>query len=193
MTDPTRAFELLTREVPYSSSFNEVRLDTVRMPDGSESIREIVDHMDAVGAVVLDADDRVVLIRHYRHAFADHFLELPAGKLDVDGEDRAAAMQRELAEEVELQAGELVELLTYTNSAGWTTERTTVYLATDLQPAPRPDDFVLEHEEADMQVQRVPLDEAVAMVHDGRIVDSKTVIGLLAVADRRRTYVKHEG
>ena len=88
--------------------------------------------------------------------------------------------------EVQLTAGTLTHLTTFTNSAGWTTERTTVYLAEDLEPAPRPDDFVLEHEEADMEVIRVPLDEAIAMVHDGRIVDAKTVVGLLAIASLQR-------
>lgn len=182
----TPPYQLIDRDVRYQSSFSTVLVDTVQMPDGSTTTREIVDHMPAVGAVPLDADDRVVLLRQYRHSMGRHFLEIPAGKLDVDGEDVADAMQRELAEEVELTAGRMELLLTFTNSAGWTTEQTHVYLATDLQPAPRPDGFVLEHEEADMQVLRVPLDEAVAMVHDGRIVDSKTVIGLLATADRRR-------
>ncbi len=157
------------------------------MPDGGVGEREIAQHLSAVGAVVLHDDDTVVLLRQYRHAFGDRFLELPAGKLDVEGEDPTPAMQRELAEEVQLRAGTLTPLLTYTNSAGWTTETTTVFLATDLEPAPRPEGFALEHEEAEMEVLRIAFDEAVAMVHDGRIVDSKTVIGLLAVADRRRS------
>jgi ADP-ribose pyrophosphatase len=184
MTDTP--YEVASSEVVYRSPFTTVRMDRVRMPDGGEGTREIAEHLSAVGAVVLDDSDQVILLRHYRHAFGQHFLELPAGKLDVDGEDRAAAMQRELAEEVELRADTIEELLTYTNSAGWTTETTTVFLATDLRPAPRPEDFVLEHEEADMDVVRMPLADAVAMVHAGGIVDSKTVIGLLAVADRRR-------
>jgi ADP-ribose pyrophosphatase len=182
----TDGYEVLDSEEAFSSRFTRIRVDTVRMPDGKVTDREIAEHMSAVGAVPLDADGNVVLLRQYRHAFGQHFLEVPAGKLDVEGEDTAEAMQRELAEEVQLTAGTLTHLTTFTNSAGWTTERTTVYLAEDLVPAPRPDDFVLEHEEADMEVIRVPLDEAIAMVHDGRIVDAKTVVGLLAIASLRR-------
>lgn len=179
-------YRVIDSDVVYQSSFTTIRIDDVEMPDGTTSKREIAEHPSAVGAVVIDADDKVVLLRHYRHALRQYFLELPAGKLDVDGEPAAQAMQRELSEEVELQAGTLTPLLHYTNSAGWTTEQTTVYLATDLSPAPRPDDFSLEHEEADMDIVRLPLEEAVQMVRDGQIVDSKTVIGLLAVVDTRR-------
>ncbi len=184
--DDEQRYEVISSEEVFTSRFTTIRVDQVRMPDGKVTDREIAEHPSAVGAVALDDQDRVVLLRHYRHAFAQSFLELPAGKLDVAGEDPAAAMQRELAEEVELTAATLEHLVTFTNSAGWTTERTSVYLATDLSPAPRPDDFVLEHEEADLEVLRVPLEEAVAMVHRGEIVDVKTVVGLLAVADRRR-------
>lgn len=182
----SHAYDVVDSKIVYESSFTTIRVDDVRMPGGTTSKREIAEHPSAVGAVVIDSDDNVLLLRHYRHALRDHFLELPAGKLDVDGEPADQAMQRELAEEVELRAQTLTPLLQYTNSAGWTTERTTVYLATDLVSAPRPGDFELEHEEADMEVIRMPLSEALQMVRDGQIVDSKTVIGLLAVADTRR-------
>lgn len=185
-TTPPPGFEVTASRVAFSSAWNTVRIDTVRMPDGRQTQREIVEHMSAVGAVALDAEDRVLLLRQYRHAFGRRFLELPAGKLDVAGEDRVAAMQRELAEEVQVEAGRMDLLISYTNSAGWCTETTDVYLATDLREVPRPDGFELTHEEADMEVVRIPLEEAAAMVHRGEIVDSKTVIGLLALADRRR-------
>lgn len=183
-TSDDAPYEVISSEEAFTSRFTTIRVDQVRMPDGKVTDREIAEHPSAVGAVALDDDGQVVLLRQYRHAFGRKFLELPAGKLDVEGEDPAEAMHRELAEEVQLAAGTMTHLVTFTNSAGWTTERTSVYLATDLSPAPRPDGFVLEHEEADMEVLRVPLSEAVAMVHDGRIVDVKTVVGLLAVANR---------
>ena len=188
LTDPTTPppeFEVTGSEVRYTSGWNTVRVDTGRMPDGRTTEREIVEHLSAVGAVAIDAEDRVLLLRQYRHAFGRRYLEVPAGKLDVDGEDLAAAMQRELAEEVEVAAGSLEPLLSYTNSAGWCTETTHVFLATDLRAVPRPSGFEATHEEADMEVLRIDVDEAVAMVRRGEIVDSKTVIGLLAVADRR--------
>lgn len=179
-------FTVESSEEVYRSRFNRIRIDHVRMPDGDTTDREIVEHLSAVGAVPLTAQGEVVLLRQYRHAFGERFWEIPAGKLDQDGEDPAEAMQRELAEEVQLRAGRLEHLLTFTNSAGWNDERTHVYLATELVDAPRPGDFTLRHEEADMEIRRVPLERAVQMVHDGEIVDAKTVVGLLALASRRQ-------
>ncbi|MEE8603483.1 NUDIX domain-containing protein [Euzebya tangerina] len=173
-------FTVESSETVFESRWTTIRRDQVRMPDGSSALREIAEHLSAVGVVPIDGDDNVVMLRQYRHAFGDHFLEIPAGVLDVADEERVAAVRRELVEEVALHADSVQELLTFTNSAGWTTETTTVYLATDLQPTERPADFVLEAEEADMTVVRIPLDEAVRMVHEGEIVDAKTVIGLLA-------------
>lgn len=181
----TAPYEVTSSDVLYESRFSRVRIDSVRMPDGQTTEREIIEHLPAVGAVPIDAEDHVILLRQYRHSMGRHCLEIPAGKLDVEGEDVVDAMLRELAEEIEMTAAHMEHLLTYTNSAGWTTEVTHVYLATGLSSVPRPDDFVLQHEEADMEVLRVPFDQAVAMVHDGQIADSKTVIGLLTLADRR--------
>jgi ADP-ribose pyrophosphatase len=177
-------FPVTASEVLLETPRTRVRVDTVRMPDG-EARREIVEHRSAVGAVAIDDDDQVVLVRQYRHAFGERMLEIPAGLLDVEGEAVDAAMQRELAEEVQLSAGRLEHLVTFRTSAGWTTEQSTVLLATNLRPVQRPDGFDVEHEEADMAVLRVPFHECLAMVRDGRIVDSKTIVGLLAVADRR--------
>lgn len=106
-------------------------------------------------------------------------LEVPAGKLDVEGEEPLAAAQRELAEEAGLAAGTWDLLTRFHNSGGWTDEHTLVYLATDLQPAARPHGFEAEAEESDMDVLRMPLDDAIRLVRTGEITDAKTVIGLL--------------
>lgn len=179
-------YEVLGSDVAHASSFNTIRVHHVRMADGRETIREIVEHRSAVAAVAVDEGDRLVMVRQYRHAFGQRLLEIPAGVLDVDGEAVADAMQRELAEEVQLGAGSLEPLVSYRNSAGWTTETTTVLLATDLHPAEVPDGFEPSGEEADMDVLRVPFADALAMVRDGRITDGKTIVGILALADRRR-------
>lgn len=179
-------FPVIDREVVFTSPWMQIRHDRIRTPDGHEAEREIVDRIDAVAGVPLLGDGTVILLRQYRHAFAERHLEIPAGKLDVDGEDPAEAMDRELAEEVGHRAGTVELLVSFANSSGWTNEVTHVYLATDLREAPRPEDFDLEHEEADMEQVRMPLDEAVAAVHAGQITDAKTVIGLLAAADRLR-------
>lgn len=169
-------------EVVYDGVLSTVRVDRVRMPDGSVAEREVVAHLDAVAVVAIDADGSVVLVRQHRHALGRRMLELPAGMLDVDGEDDRTAAQRELAEEVGLQARSWRRLIRFHNSAGWTDETTTVYLAEGLEPVAAPEDFTPEAEEADMEVVRLPLGEAVSAARRGEISDAKTLVGLLLAA-----------
>ncbi|MPZ88277.1 MAG: NUDIX domain-containing protein [Nitriliruptorales bacterium] len=153
------------------------------MPDGSVAEREIVEHPGAVAVVAVDDDGRVILLRQYRHALRDYVVEVPAGKLDEDGERPEETARRELIEEVGLDAAELTELVHFHNSSGWTDESTTVYLGTGLREASA-DGFAPKAEEADMEVFRLPLGEAVTMAQRGEIVDAKTLIGLLLAAAR---------
>lgn len=172
-------YEVRSSTVTHRGKLSTMRVDDVAMPDGSVAQRETVEHANAVAVVALEADGRVVLIRHYRHAVRARLLEIPAGKLDVDGEAPIDAARRELLEEVGMAAGELVELISYYNSSGWSDEATTVYLARGVVAGAAPDGFTAEHEEADLEILRVPLEDAVALIDDGRITDGKTVIGLL--------------
>ena len=162
-----------------------VRIERVRTPEGHEVEREIVAHDDAVAVVPVTDDGRVVLLRQYRQALRDHLLEIPAGTLDVDGESPLEAARRELAEETGYEAGRLEHLVTFDNSAGWTDERTHVYLATGLRDGGRPHDFEPEHEEADMELVHLDLATAIGDARAGRITDAKTLVGLLLTADRR--------
>ena len=176
-------YSVESSEVTHDGVLATVVVDSVRMPDGSVAEREIVRHSDAVGIVVIQGDD-IVLLEQYRHPFGRKMLEIPAGKLDVDGEAPEAAARRELLEEVGLTASRLEPLVTFANSAGWTDETTTVYLALDAMPADRPDDFTAQHEEADMRIVRMPLAHAVASAESGDITDAKTLVGIL-LADRK--------
>lgn len=175
-------YEVRSSKVAYAGALSNVRIDEVLMPDGDLAEREIVEHANAVAVVALDPDGRVVLIRHYRHPVGERMLEIPAGKLDVDGEAPADAARRELAEEVGLVAEHLERLIHFHNSAGWSEEATTVYLATDVHPGAAPDGFTAQHEEADIEILRLPLDEATADIERGEITDAKTVVGLLLTA-----------
>lgn len=175
-------FGVTASRVTHDGILTRLRVDTVRMPDGETADREIAERPDAVAMVPVTGDGQVILVRQYRHAIGGHELEVPAGLLDIDGEDPDHAAQRELAEEIGVTAGTLTRALRFHNSSGWSDEATIVYIATDLQEVPAPDDFVAEHEEADMTVVRMPLTEAIAAVHRGEIADAKTVIGLLLVA-----------
>ncbi len=171
------SFRSLASQHAYRG-FSSVRIDTIAGPHG-EFTREVVEHPDAVAVVALDGSGRVALVRQYRHPLAATLLELPAGTLDVAGESPEAAAHRELAEEVGLAADELVPLGAIWNSAGWSDERTHLYLAPSTRAIERPPGFVAEDEEAVMVVEWHELDELVEAARAGTIEDAKTVIGVL--------------
>ncbi|MEU8081072.1 NUDIX hydrolase [Catellatospora citrea] len=159
--------------------------DQVTMPGGEVAGRDVVRHVGAVGVVALDDAGRVVLVRQYRHPVGRYLWELPAGLIDVQGEGLAAAALRELAEEADLTAGRVDLLVDMFTTPGCSDEMIRVFLARDLVEAP--ERHVRTEEEADMQVDRVPLDDAVAMIFDGRITNGPAVGGLLAAARARDT------
>ena len=178
-------YELLDSEEVYSGRVISLRRDTVAMPGGGDSVREVVHHPGAVGVVALDDQDRVVMLRQYRHPVGQRMAELPAGLRDADGEPPLATARRELAEEVGLAAERWSLLATYHPSPGFCDEEIHLYLAEGLSDVGKPADFVVEHEEADMTVERVPLADAVQQVFDGRISNALAVIGVLAAAQVR--------
>jgi len=176
---------VLASEPVYEGRVVSLRRDTVAMPGGGDSVREVVHHPGAVAVVALDDDENVVLLRQYRHPVGAHLWELPAGLRDEDGEPPLETAKRELAEEVQLSADRWSLLLSINNSPGFSDELVHVFLAEGLQSADRPDGFVVEHEEADMTVARVPLADAVQRVFDGDIRNSSAVAGVLAAAQLR--------
>ncbi len=150
-------------------------------PDGDEFERTIVHHPGAVAVVPLHDDGTVTLVRQYRVALEQELLEVPAGTCDVDGEAWQTTAERELAEEAGLAAGRVEHLATFHNAPGMSDERIIVFLARDLRVVPHDRQSAEEHA---MTVERIPLDEALAMVVDGRLTDAKTIIGL-TLAERR--------
>ena len=162
--------------------FSSVRIDTLEGPTGAFT-REVVEHPDAVAIVALDAEGRVAMVRQYRHPLGAMLLELPAGTLDVQGESPEDAAHRELAEEVGLATDALVPLGAIWNSAGWSDERTLLYLAPRTRLAARPAGFVAQDEEAVMSMEWHALDALVAAARSGHLEDAKTVIGLLRAHD----------
>lgn len=175
--------EVIASDDAFTGRMVRVRVDQLRLPGGDVVTREVASTNDAVAAVPLHDDGTVTLIRQYRHPLGAVCLEIPAGKLDVDGEDPRAAMGRELAEEVRL-AGDLGHLVTFANSGGLLDEQTHVYLATGLREADLPEGFTADGEEAGIEVLRLPLDEALAAVLASEPVDAKTLLGLLLVSRR---------
>ena len=163
--------------------FSTVRIDELDGPDGPFT-REVVEHPDAVAIVALDDAGRVATVRQYRHPLGRELLELPAGTLDVAGETPIAAAHRELAEEVGLATDELVALGAMWNSAGWSDERTLLFLAARTRPAPSPDGFVATDEEAVMAVEWHALDDLLTAARAGEVEDAKTAVGVLRAAAR---------
>ena len=180
-------YEVVATEELYRGRIISLRKDTVAMPGGGTSDREVVHHPGAVGVVALDDQDRVVMVRQYRHAIGEHLWELPAGLRDVDGEPPVDSARRELAEETQLAAEKWSLLVSQHPSPGFCDELIQLYLAEGLSEVARPDGFVVEHEELDMTVERVPLAEAVQWVFDGKVRNALAVIGLLAAAQVRAT------
>jgi ADP-ribose pyrophosphatase len=180
-------YRVLATETVYEGRVIRLDRDTVAMPGGGDSVREVVHHPGAVAVVALDDDGNVVLLRQYRHPVGDYLWELPAGLRDADGEPPLETAKRELAEEVLLAADRWSLLTTHFSSPGFCDEQVLVYLAEGLSDVDRPEGFTVEHEELDMTVERVPLADAVAQVFDGRIRNVSAVVGVLAAAQVRAT------
>ncbi|HKC30077.1 MAG TPA: NUDIX hydrolase [Jatrophihabitans sp.] len=179
------AYEVVGSEIKFHGRLLSLRIDRVRMNDGSVVEREVVTHPGAVAIVALDDDGRIVLVNQYRAAVRAQLDELPAGLLDVDGESALQAAQRELAEEAGLVADEWNVLLDLYPSPGMSNEAVRVFLARGL--AASDTDFKAEHEESTMTVTREPLAEAVRRVMAGSITNGSTVAGILAAVHGRAT------
>ncbi len=178
MTGVRHEFTVQASKDIYVGKVMALRADEVVMPGGGVAVREIVEHPGAVAIAALDADDRLMMIHQYRHALRRRLWELPAGLLDVRGEDPLVTAQRELAEETGLAASEWSVLVDVTPSPGFTDEAVRVYLARGLSDVGRPEHT--DDEEADLATRWVSLPVAVRMVLSGTIVNATTVAGVLA-------------
>ena len=181
----THDYRVLARHERFRGSVFTVLTDEVTMPGGGHADRDYVIHGGAVAVAAVDHIDRVVLIRQYRHPLGRELWELPAGLIDVEGEELPAAAARELAEEVDLTATDWQLLLDLNSSPGYSTEVVRIYLARGLAEVPEADRHTREHEEAGMTTHRVPLCDAVAMVLAGEITNATAVAGVLAAARQR--------
>ncbi|MGH3711912.1 MAG: NUDIX domain-containing protein [Micromonosporaceae bacterium] len=185
MAEPTATYRVVDTRERFSGKVFDVVTDTVTMPGGGTADRDYVRHVGAVGVVALDDAGRVVLIRQYRHPVRRQLWELPAGLIDVPGEDPLPAAQRELAEEAELAATRWDLLVDLHTTPGCSNESIRVYLAREVAPLPEPD-HVRTDEEAELTVAWFELDVAVAMVFAGEIANGPCIAGLLAADHARR-------
>jgi len=165
-------FEQTSLRTAYEGKIATVKVGTYRHEDGEEVTREWVEHPGAVAVVAHDGE-RLYLVRQPREAIGiPDLLELPAGKLDVEGEEALATAQRELIEEIGKAAEHWEHLTTYYSSVGFTNERVEVWLATGLSDRSAE---VEEQERIDIETR--PLAELDALIAE--VVDAKTLIGLL--------------
>lgn len=178
-------YQVVGSETKFKGSLISVRVDDVRMSDGSVVQREVISHPGAVAIVALDGEGKVVLVNQYRSAIDAHLDELPAGLLDVEGESALDAAKRELAEEARLVADQWDVLVDLYSSPGVTTEAIRVFLARGLSAAEG--EFEPEHEEQTLTVSREPLAEAVRRVLSGGITNAPAVAGILAAVHGRAT------
>ncbi|MFK3678711.1 NUDIX domain-containing protein [Microbacterium sp. NPDC090218] len=175
--------EVLQSDLVYKGWVWDVRSDRVRYGDG-EIVREYVDHTGAVAILALDDEGRVLLIQQYRHPIRHRDWELPAGLLDVEGEEPLEAARRELAEEADLVAAHWEPLVSSWTTPGGNDEIIHIFLATGIAPAPSAHDR--EDEEADIRIEWVPLTDAIDAVLEGRMHNGILTIGVLAAAQRLR-------
>jgi 8-oxo-dGTP pyrophosphatase MutT (NUDIX family) len=181
---PSRA-PVVSSEVRLRGRVWDVRTDVVDI-GAVRAVRDVVVHPGAVAVVALDGDDRVLLIEQYRHPVGARLLELPAGLLDVAGEEPLRTAQRELAEEAGLHAKAWAHLVDLLLSPGGSTEALRCFVARDLSAVPGGRPVTGEAEEIDLPQVWLSLPEAVDAILGGRIHNATTVAGILAVHEVAR-------
>ncbi|MDX2555202.1 NUDIX hydrolase [Streptomyces stelliscabiei] len=182
--DIAEQWEVRASETPFVGKKTSVRTDDVVMPDGSVVRRDYQVHPGSVAVLAVDDQDRVLVIRQYRHPVREKLWEIPAGLLDVPGENPLHAAQRELYEEAHVKAEEWRVLTDVYTTPGGCDEAVRVFLARDLSEADGRR-FEVEDEEADMELARVPLDELVRGVLAGELHNNCLVVGVLSLVAAR--------
>ena len=172
----------LSSKLIYQGRAIRFRVDTVRMPDGRETTREIVEHSEVIVIVAIDEKDNILLVRQYRSPVEKELLEIPAGGIDK-GEKPEEAVRREMQEETGFSPQKLVRLGGFYSAPGFCTEYLHVFLATDLVPgrlhAEDTDEIILE---------RVPVKDIPAMLASGKFEDAKSIAGLYMYLEYKKKH-----
>lgn len=179
---PAPEIEVLQSEVIARGAVWDVRRDRFAFGD-AELVRDYVDHTGVAAVLGIDEQDRILLLRQYRHPIGTRDWEIVAGLMDVDGESALTGARRELAEEADLAADRWDILADVCSSPGGSTEAVRIFLARDLRAIEH--DYVREGEEAEIEVRWIPLDDAVEAVLAGRVQNSTTMIAVLAASAAR--------
>jgi len=163
---------MLSSQLIYDGRAVKLRVDTVKMPSGRETRREIVEHSDCVAIVAIDADNNVLLVNQFRKSVERELLEIPAGGIEP-GEDPVATVRRELQEETGYLPRKVERLGGFYSTPGYCTEYLYLYLATDLVPSQ------LRAEDTEsISLVRAPVSQISSLIASGSICDAKSIAGL---------------
>ena len=165
--------ETLSSKVVYSGRVVRLRVDDIKLPDGRQTSREVVEHGDCVAVIPLDTDGNVLLVRQFRKPVEKDLLEIPAGCIDP-GEEPVATVRREMREETGYLPRKIERLGGFYASPGYCTEYLHLYLATDLVP-----DRLQADDTDSIELVRVPLSQIAGLIASGDICDAKSIAGLL--------------
>ncbi|WP_030179031.1 NUDIX domain-containing protein [Streptomyces sp. NRRL S-813] len=183
--DTPEEWEIRATRTPFTGAKTSVRTDDVVMPDGSVATRDYQVHPGSVAVLALDSEDRVLVIRQYRHPVRQRLWEIPAGLLDVPGENPLHAARRELYEEAHVKAEDWRVLTDLYTTPGGCDEAVRIFLARELSEA-EGERFAAEHEETDMELARVPVADLVREVLAGELHNNCLVVGVLALVAARQ-------
>ncbi len=178
--DTPEEWEIRGSQTPFRGKKTSVRTDDVVMPDGSVVSRDYQVHPGSVAVLALDEEGRVLVIKQYRHPVREKLWEIPAGLLDVPGENPLHAAQRELYEEAHVKAEHWRVLTDVYTTPGGCDEAVRIFLARGLSEAAG-ERFEVEDEEADMELTRVPVADLVRGVLAGELHNNCLVVGVLSL------------
>jgi ADP-ribose pyrophosphatase len=170
--------ETLLDSVPiFAGKVIKLRVDSVVLPDGKKSTREVVEHPGAVAIVPVLPDQKIVLVKQYRHPVGEVTWEIPAGKIDAK-EEPAVCAQRELEEETGYRTAELIKVTAFFTAPGFTDEIMHLFIARGLKQTAQQTD----HDEF-IDISVMPHAKALEMIKLGEIKDAKSIIGILMARD----------
>lgn len=168
----------------YEGRVWDVARDEVELASGQRVERDYVEHPGAVAIVAVNEHEEMIMVRQYRHPVRHELWEVPAGLLDVPGEDPLVAARRELYEEADLYADHWEKLVDYFTTPGGSDEKLQVFLARDLRSVPLAQRYERSDEERDMEIAFIPVAQVVQAVLSGGMMNPSTVVGSLAYAQK---------
>ena len=174
MNDDKLIEKRISTENVFDGVLLHVKKDVVELPNGHQAPREWIKHQGASAVIPLFPNGDIILVKQFRYPINQVTIEIPAGKLDHEGENPLECAERELSEETGYTAGKIWKLTSIATTVGFSNEWIHIYAAEDLKSGkqhPDDDEFI--------NYLKVPLKDAIKMIDEGKIFDSKTVIAIL--------------